>query len=848
MALVLVLVAVQLPVLLAQGTTARADLAVTDLRVLGTMPEWVEGQARPANALVQANITNVGTASAVGYRLDYYWVPDGGTPRWLNGQEATSFDVSDPEEKPIDRGATRVQPPMDWTLQAGQTGSGAIRAVLTPFGPDQTRANDRRDLHTVVQAHDLDISILGEEGALHNPKETRFFQIQIANLGNVRETVQLQLRGGHADPEDRLADLSAGLDYKTLQVEPGDSGRATLFVDYVFSGAVGAFRASFDVAAATSYGVTLLGSTPALNFSADELPPGTPAKVTRKDTARLVVPPGGPLTTEFQVTNFGSRAEVYSVEAQSDAGWMATVGQAALEDRPAVRIGLMPGQSGDLRMTLHAPADAIPGTPAGAGVRVTSGRPSDPAEANWPFRVKGPAVIVESAAGLDLQPYQGDSIGGPVVLRNDGDSPTPMDTQIVLSVTGAETGTWSQLVPAIAPGGRQTVVLATGQTHTGEGSVAFTISPWSPSGAFHNESLQLDGFVHVPNLTVRPAQPGTGTPGQTVSYRMGASAFSVTNGGNTEESYRATAKSDFGTAALVTSPTFTLAKGETRTIAVDHILPVPVGTVRQANLSVSVSIVGKPALNWTANTTTQIVDVAPPSLEAVRLPPIWALGGRLPLQVNVTDDSAVASVEAVHVHPNGIRQQWPLTRLGGSWKGEVILDAIGNHTLHYIAADLDGNNASTQASVVAVKAIPPPTLSLEGPLEGTVIERNATFQIQVNDTLPLARITVKVEGANKTVWTRNLDPAQTSLGFDLLNSTTGPLVITVEAMNAAGATSTVVRTLTVKAPVSTGPSATTEPTKDTPSATLGAIALVLALLAGQRRRGPPGTRKSRGDR
>ncbi len=845
------------PTLSAQPTDPYPDLAVTGVKVLGEQtPQWIEGEAVPATVEVQATINNAGGSDAWGYRLDYYWVDGAGRSTYLNGNELSSFDVWD--GGPLGPKQSRDHHPIEWVVQPDQRGLGSLRVVLTPAGYDHHADNNQIVRPVDVKVHDIDLSVPGPQQPLRDPSETRFLPVRVTNNGTVPEVVALSVAAETVQPADRSTDVMASLQYTSLIVQPGETKESTLFVDYLFSGDTGDFTARYDIEATTTYGRVVTASSPLFVSTGGQPTPDSLALVDRADALPLMVPQSGAVTRKFLVSNVGPHEDTYRVGPSTAPGWTATVGLEGLDDAAFVRIALGPGDSTPVRMTLHAAEDAVRGTPTEAGIRVQSDRPTDPqqqqwpaepVDRTWPFRVHGPAVRFDPAPGWDLQPYQGDPVRAAVVVHNDGDEPTPDASLLRLAVTGAQETTATRGAPAVPAGAQHGLEILAQVNHAGAGPVIFKID-WQGPGAtpFHQEPLRVEGFVRVPLVTIAAAEGMEGMPGQTLQYRTGDHAFVVHNDGNAEETFTVAAHAEAGAVHVVIDPVFTLAPGDNRTVAFDHHLPIPSGSRTQVNVTLEVAIDGRPDLNWNATAATRIIDRASPVVTRPTLPAQWALGGTLPVRVNVTDDSAVATVDVVHVLPGGNAKTHAMTLdpdQTGAWLAELLLAAPGDHLFRFVAHDLHGNNASVEAGPVAVHVIPAPTLALEGPAEGETVSPGTTYRVNASDVRPVTRVNVTVrDAAGALIWAADLDLAQHAPAFNLTAIPNGPLTITLDAWNDAGATARVVRNVTMAGQPNPDVDPVTdsgvEPGDDgrfTPSPPVAAVLMALVALAERIRRG-----------
>lgn len=783
----------------AQDPGVYPDLTITDFGIVsGTIPEWIDGKVHPTILDVQATVYNRGGSPSAGFRIDYYWVDAQGA-HWLNGEEKNSFDVYDGGEIPAK--TSRDQPPMPWTIQPHQKGAGALRAELTPLGYDRYSSNDAFQTATfTIPVHEIQLTIPGPGYGLHNPQDTRFVQVTAHNAGNVPETIDLGIQGETIQPIDRHADVTPFLQYTTMELEPGETKESSLFVDYEFSGDDGEFTVSYTIQATTSYQRTLEATTPTFTgVGGNEPPPdGSPVELVRADDDPLVIPQAGAVTRWFLVTNTGTVSDSYRVHPVVEPGWAAEVGLEGLEDASSARLALEPAEERLVRMTLYPPHDAVAGQPTDAGLRAETDHLGDSVQRIWSFRVDGPAVRIESDPQWDPSPYQGDPVRAMLVVHNDGTRPTTEGAKMRLQATGGDVLDILDDVNVVIPAGQSMQMAVESESlFTGEGPVAFTVE-WVEGGdPIHKTPLNVVGFIRAPAVTIHAAEGLPGAPGETVRYRIGDHAFKVTNEGNARETFHIEARTDGGTVERITEGPITLDPRQQQTIPLDHALPIPTGPTDHLNVSLKASIAGRPDLNWTANTTTSIFDQSAPDIDADGLPVEWALGGNLSISAVVSDDSAVHSVNATHRAPDGTESVHALLPVGDGeedeWAVEIHLDQVGGHAFFLFAKDIHGNNATVTLDVVQVRPIPGPNVSLDGPAGASIVAPNTTYQVNVSDERPIAIVKVLFHDKDgKPVWERELDADSDLLRFNLSEAPNGPITITVQAINDAGAHSTVV--------------------------------------------------------
>lgn len=828
----------------AQGGTL-PDLRVTEVRVVGPWPAWTHGE--PTKTSVQLTVTNVGGQTASGYAIEYEWVR-GGQVGWMNEDQGRSVDA---EYATLDPGISREHEPVDWRLQPGQRDAGALRVSIRPFGADGSSANNMLANATFVPVHDVALSMPSEDVTVL-ADEIRFVRVTVANRGNTDETLSVRVNESFVTPPERAEDLETTLQDGTMKVAPGASGVATLFVRYAFSGVQDPFDAAFHLATETEYGRVVEAAAPPFQMRTGTLAPGSPVTLDRTGTTDLIVDADGELIVPFRLVNDGMKSDTYTVSASGSPGWDATA--------PTDRIGLHPGEEAGFPVRIVPPPDAPSGTPGTFTVSVQSDRPADPHEEDWPVRVDGPSVRLVANGSWSGDAYVGEPAEARIHIKNVGSQPTPADATIeVRSPDLDEATTVVVPAPVVAAGASQAITVPVSEYATG-GTVRFEAEWVPPDGILvDRDGLAHDVFVHAPAFDVAAPPDLEGAPGETVAYRTGAYVFTLRNEGNAEETLLIHARSDAGTAlADVPGGRVTLGPGETRSIPLDHRLPLPSGTLDEVHATVEVALADHPGLAWNATVATRIVDENPPVQAPEPLPALWTLGEPMPVEVAVDDDAAVKSVEAAVADPGGDTHTTALGRQddSGPWTASVELSGPGNYTVAFSATDVHGNEADVGPFAVEVREVPPPRVELSGPEPQAIVQPDEEFEVAVNDTLPLTRVTARAVALNETVhWTRDLTVDESRARFNLSGTPDGLVRIEVEAVNSAGSRTTVERMVVVERPpeATQAPVAAADPTptSEAPGAAVfgtGLALLMAAVQAGRRGGASPANRTRSGQK
>lgn len=817
---VLLLVAVE-SLATAQGPgTEPGDPAVAAIQIVGASPSWIHGE--PTKPVVRVTVENRGANAASPYRINYHWVA-GGQTTWLNGAESNSFDFQDAALGPGAK-ATHEAP---WKLGEIHKGPGQVLVVIQPLA-DSNTGNNARTLGVFVPVHDLELSVLGGPQPIR-PDETRFVRIQLENRGNLDEAVPLDLLNESAGPAARLDE---DLESTIVTAPSGGSASTTLFVTYPFAGDTSPFVVAYDVAGATSYGRNLRTTTPGFASRYEQMPPPSPFGLERVDNQSLVSEPGGELNVTFGLTNLGDQSDVYLFDASGEPGWTVFTERS--------RTALMPGERTDFDVHVGFPEEAPVGSAAVAELEVRSNRASTPLVRELPLRVRGPAVRLEHPEDWPGQPYVGDPARVPVRIVNHGDQPTPQGATVTVRAFGLEPETVvnSTTVPPVPPGEHALVEL--GFDEYNQATLARFEATWTaPGAAMANEGFTVEAIVHKADLVVEAPPPLTGMPGEVVGYRSQGHAFRVRNVGNAVETILLRASSQHGTGSLaIGADPLVLGPGEAQSVPYNHTLPLPSGRLATANASLHASIAGRPDLAWNSTVATVIIDGRPPTMVVQPLPPLWALGQPMPIEVAAQDDSIVTSVEVTHTAPSGAKRALPLSAQlnGPMWALQVVLEETGNHSFVLTARDAAGHQVSSAPNHVEVRPVPPPVITLSGPEEAAAVAATDVFLVEVHDALPLQSVVLLVtDPYNRILLQRPLriDDAGRA-EFDLHKVPPGRVGVAVEATNSAGAHATVGRTaFLVVPPEPVEPISSPEEAApaSTPSATVPGASFAGALVA-----------------
>ena len=779
-AFALLLVAAMLlvgPLSQAQTNLPRGPQLELGVERTGAEPQWVDGSPSPAATGVQVMVTNSGDRAA-SYTLAYEWVGADGTARPLNEDAQRSLDVSADSSHMAPLGpGSRTHDPMPWRLQDGQAGPGHVRVTAQYDGRQAVE-----EITIDVAVHQLTFVFEGGDLALL-PGETGFLRGTLRNEGNVAEPVSFSITD--AERKDATHDntqLRKTLDPATATVPPQGTQQVVLYLERAFDLAVGPFSARFTVRATNSFGQPLLAATPTVanNETQGGLPDGFSSAIQAAAPGVHFVPATGSARIPVRLANLAAPGvdrldDTYRITAIASDGWGSPASQ---------RIALRAAENATFDLTVQPPAGAKPGARSTLAVTATSDHTLAATTVEVQIQVSGPAVRI-----LNLQvatPYMGDPGQLQVRLANTGDQDLNRQTRLdagfaPLQGAGAES---ALDVPALKAG--QEVTLRPGLgTFTVPGDAVLQATWSDPAGLLPSVTQDLSTFVHSVGLRIVPPTQGlAGVPGEQVGYRAAPKLFRVVNEGNAAETVAVTASASAGSASIEGPTSFQLGKGESRSIPVLHLLPLPSGRDTSADLTLAARIQGR-LESWNASTVTTITDRSPPHLELVTpVPALWSLGEPLVLAARVSDDGAVASVEVNVTRDGSPGSAKPLAQVGEHWNALVTFDTAGNHTLRLQASDAAGNVANLTVRLRAAP-VPPPLLQVEGPADNATAEA-LVLRVMAIDTLGIASVTVReVHGNGSLEFQDPTSPLEVDLAP--LGLTPGTHHLSVEAVNSAGA-------------------------------------------------------------
>lgn len=807
------------------------DLAATGLAITGPAPGWTNGVGN--STTLQATVTNRGSSPAM-YEIAYLWVDAQGAETPLNGAEESSFDVS---RQPLSGGASRVhQAP--WRLQAGQEGNGSVRmriaiSQLDGQGPsDPDPSNDARTLAVFVPTRGLALSVV-DRPAVAEPGVPGFFRLGLRNLGNAPLPVTLRVAQAPADTR-----LQPQFDPPALVLPPRAQRNATLYVAFVAGGDFSPFNETFLVEADPGFLPRPTVRTPwVTNGSADASLDGYSFTLGRPADSAVVVLPGEWTNATVLVTNTGSRPDSYSLApSMVDGAWeLATVPQA-----PS-RVALYPGEAFAATLRMRPPASAAAGTIADIRLTATARVLPEPVVLAVPAIVPGAQLALVSLELQDPVPYAGDAPTALVTLVNRGEEPSRAGAVLRVSATlaGSPPSHTDVFLPGLAPGEQVVQSVGLAQLPRG-GTLALQSTLQTVEGATP-PPVSASALVHDALLGVVAPTALSGSPGETVSYRVQPAAFRLVNVGAMVETLTVAVTTDAGQAS-VDLPVVTLAPGQVRTIGVRQTLPAAVdGSL--ANLTLTASLESRPDRSWTAHVSTRIVDSEAPRLSfPAGTPAEWDLGTPLTLVLSADDAGGNATPSLTVAEPGGgAPRNVPLLSAGnGTWLATTTLDTAGNYTFVANATDPSGNSANLTRVVRALE-VEPPVLLLGSALP-EALDPQGLVRILVEDERAVERLAVEIlqEGAEGPI-RREVLVSEGVAQFDLEGASDGPADVVLTATNAAGATSTLtLHVIVAAAPEEAGTDASAGRDAGSSQAfAAGALALALSIVLRRRRGGPP---------
>lgn len=822
------LLALQVPGSTSGQSSSTAGLSLT-LAIDGPAPQWVDGD--PTNTQLLVTVTNQGRG-ATPYVLTYDWVAPGGSTTPLNGNAQSSTDASSRDTA----GATLPLAPqesrthtMPWSLQRLQSGAGRLRVTAT-YG----NLKDSVENVVFIPSHRMTFTVPGHaQGIL--PGEVRFFRAHLSNLGNVAETVRL----GLADSE-RVSDgidnrqLGKTLDPAQATLASGAAMDATLYLERSPELARGPFRAQLTLWMQTPYARNLTATTPALlsNDTAAGYPPGYAFSLDGLPADVVSVPAGG-LALSAVLRNLAPSAngtfdDTYRLSTSIDAGWTAVADKA--------RFALAEGEAAASNLIVRSPAGAVAGMTADLNVSAASDHGLPPRWLHVPLRVQGSAIRVADMAMPE--PYLGDEADVRVRLVDFGDHATQAGTSLQVTATDAagQAHTVPALVPALSPGASATLTVHLPAFTAGGPAVLEAV--WAdPAGQAPSDRATLATVVHDPHLRVLAPTPLEGVAGERVTYWTAPHLFQVRNDGAQPETVVLAASADLGQVLMEGPSTFVLPAGETRSLAVSHVLPLPAGRLTGASMGLSAHVLGRAAV-WSASVRTLLVDHDAPVLRLQgTLPSRWTLGEVLPIHVTASDSGQVVGVDLLAKGPSGnVTVPFSLPGREGDWLGGMDFNRTGNYTLRVRARDAAGNVANLTLGTVAAAPVPPPKVAFVG-LNATLLA-DAIVHVAASDLLGIQKVLVWADGHEKVLELAGNGSMQARLSD--LDLQAGNYTLHVEAVNLAGARSNATAAVRVlPPPVVPQAERPVTPVKKTPGAEVATVlAVVGTAWLGRRRRLP----------
>lgn len=744
--------------------------------VEGGPAQWIHGS--PSQQNVKVTVTNAGTMDSGPYRINYQWIA-GSTVTWLNGNEQGSFDVHSPG-LPDGASATHTIP---WTLQPAQTGAGAIRVTVSGGG-DSGSAGNQKPLALFVPVQNVSLGTANVEQTIH-ADEVRFMRVNASNLGNVLQEILVEPPEIVAGPTDRL---QAELSQTAFFIEPGRNITLTLFATYPFEGDTSPFAVTYELSMETKYGRTVTIVLPTIHGDPGPRPAPSAFTFNRVGSGDVTAPPGASVNVPFRLTHDGSDADVFIVEASAGTDWQV---------RPAFeRVGLLPHEVHEFNVTLTFPEFAPLGTRDVAKATARSHRDLPVTEIPLNLRVDGPIVVVEADEAWPPTYYVDDQATIPLRATNLGNQPTPSDGRIVVraSATTGEPTEASAALPVIPPGAEALVTVAL-DAFAQPGPLQLAIIVESPTEAVATKGFVADLLIHDADIEIQPPLGLSGAPGEIVAYRSAGQMFRVKNNGNAPETVLIipTAK---GNAILPSGfEELLILPGDTRSVPLDHELPLPAGPSPRARLNLTAAIRDRPTINWTSFVETDVLDQVPPTIDDPNLYPKAARGEAVRLSLHVTDDTQVTRVTATVVAPSGARRPLTFTSDGPDiWTALFTPTELGNHSIEVTARDRVGRTTNRTLYTHA-ETIAPPVVTLRGPRDGATVFANDTYLVEAHDALGIASITLTfMDAGRNTIRATALEHVGGNASFNLTDLPSGVIGIKISATNPAGARTTITQT------------------------------------------------------
>jgi len=427
---------------------APTDLAVTAFVLRGPVPGWTDGVGN--TTWVQATVTNVGDVPS-SYRLDYHWVDAAGIHP-LDEDESSSVDVG----QPLAAHTSYTHPPVQWRLQPGQAGAGAIQAQVhlsdNPADVDSDPTNDARSIPVFVAVHALSFTPPAS-GMQIPPDGTGFQRVRVRNDGNVPETLGVTLVNPPAD-----ARLKPILGSPAITLPAQSATNATLFVDYDPAGDFTPWSASYTVQLAPGFRAPVRLTLPPLTGGPEDTDTSGYAFTVHADLDHVQAPAGGSAVSTITVANTGNRSDAYLLHVVADPGWS---GLAEAQDAHGadLRIALDPGQQVAVPVRIRPPTGSAAGTTGEVDVHVRSRLVPSEGLAAIAGEVPG-AILTIDGLSLDRPTiYVGEHGRARVTVGNHGSLASGSGDQLKLAMhlPGLVDSAAVAALPTVPPGGTATV-------------------------------------------------------------------------------------------------------------------------------------------------------------------------------------------------------------------------------------------------------------------------------------------------------------------------------------------------------------------------------------------------------
>lgn len=754
------------PAALAQvpGAPRGPDLEVRSVDVPGQVPIIVDGVLQATPAQVVVSVHNGGAAAVTGYQILYRWVA-GGAESPLNGAPAASLDV---REERLDPGQTRTHA-FDWTLQPGQAGAGAVKAVVQLGGSgqsmvDATPGNNQlgKDVH--VGSHGVAVTIDGQGRTIH-PGEAIYIRGDVQNLGNVAEPVALQVQLPTGSP------LQASIDPPSLVLAAGAASDFLLFLTMPAEDPE-PFAHTVVVQATPQVGARRQATAGLVESTFAAYAPDDHVFAVAGGEGTFFASAGRPAQAVFTVRNEGRQQDIYDAAVQAPPGWHLSVAPA--------RFVLDVGAAQAITVTASLAQDAADA--AVATLAVASRHPVPSRTASLQLRPSGAAPQVAAVESEQGRIYVGDQMHLRVVLANPGDEAAPAaPLSLRLEGPGTDVRRFVE-APPVPAGASQTLLVDAGPATRG-GVLQLEVA-WSLGGS--PAALHTVLTVREPRLQVTPPTAAQGVPGQEVGYLAGASTFRLRNSGPDAEEWVLRVTSPAGSASLAGSPAIKILAGETRSVAVRQLLPSLDGAnATDAPLTLHAALADRPLLQWNATVLTRVVDPIAPSIVVPVQAASWGVGPVLSVRAQVEDLSVIRSA-AVLVGSGVLNWSVPMARgADGAWSANVTFRQAGDHVLRVQAVDAAGNTGRSAPWTVDVVPGPRPRLQVPGfPANGSW-DVGAPLEVLVEGAqASLVRYQVRQEGRVVAAGNQTVVGGRALLPLD--GAAAGEALLHVEAVGDGG--------------------------------------------------------------